>query len=464
MNLTNLLLASKSFIEVSVEGIGTIELGKLGYVISWIFDLVSDIPGAIAVGVILFTLALKTLVLPLDIYSRVKMRKQSLLMESMRPEMEKLQKQYASDQQMYSQKLMELQRSHGYNPLGACLPTLISLIIFIVIFQSFSQYSQYANLSSYNDMTKAYSSTVNQYVILTNDEQSQDGAEGQDKYFLTAAIKDGESSYTTEVKPHHVNDDGILVDEQGKELKVYGYFVNYDKFANYYVEQGNALPDNWDNMVAEIEADGENSLNYQNEINEVVENFVRVGARAAAAKYYNDHKSATSLIWIGNIWYPDSMLNKEVPDYSSFISSVNRVVGSTVDANYEVSYNEVTFNLEKQKNTYNGYFVLIVLAIGFMFLQQFITMRSQKAASEFSSVDGQGARTNKMMMIIMPIIFGFFSFFYSAAFSIYMIINTMYSFISTLIINKIVSVRFDKDAEDNARKKLQGRAGRKRLK
>ena len=99
-----------------------------------------------------------------------------------------------------------------------------------------------------------------------------------------------------------------------------------------------------------------------------------------------------------------------------------------------------------------------------MFLQQFVMMRSQKAANEFSSVDGQGAQTNKMMMIIMPIMFGFFSFFYSAAFSIYMIINTAYSLISTLIINKIVSVRFDKNAEKQARNKLQGRAGRKRLK
>ena len=69
-----------------------------------------------------------------------------------------------------------------------------------------------------------------------------------------------------------------------------------------------------------------------------------------------------------------------------------------------------------------------------------------------------------MMMIIMPIMFGFFSFFYSAAFSIYMIVNTCYSLISTLLINKIVSVRFEKKSEKIAQKKALGRAGRKRLK
>lgn len=463
MNIFNLLSTSQSFIEVSVEGIGTVDLKWIGYVISWIFNLVSDVPGAVAVGVILFTLMLKTFVLPLDIYSRVKMRKQSLLMESMRPEMEKLQKQYASDQQMYNQKVMELQRAHGYNPIGACLPTLISLVIFIVVFQSFSQYSQYANLSSYNDMTKAYCSAVNKYVLreYTLDDESNEYVAAdpdKDEYFLIAAIENGESSYTLDVQPHHVNENGALVDADGKELKVYGYFVDYDKFGAYYESEqvGNTLPENWAEMLEE----GSNGVTGKNE---VVENFVRLGARIEAAKYYEEHKSATSLIWIGNVWYPDSMLNKEVPDYSSFRSTITRAAGS-IDANYEESYNEVTHDLAKQKDTYNGYFVLIVLAIGFMFLQQFITMRSQKAASEFSSVDGQGARTNKMMMIIMPVIFGLFSFFYSAAFSIYMIVNTCYSLISTLIINKIVSVRFDKDAENKARKKLQGRTGRKRLK
>ena len=443
MDITNLLATSEKLIEVSVDGIGTVDLKWIGYIISWIFNLVSDVPGAIAVGVIIFTLALKTLVLPLDIYSRVKMRKQSLLMENMRPEMEKLQKQYANDKQMYNQKLMELQKANGYNPLGACLPTIISLVIFMVVFSSFSQYSQYANLSSYNNMAKEYSSAVNTYV------QTVETGEEDDEYFLIATVEEGLNN-PVDITPAGINEDGLLVDESGKKIDIYGYRIDYDKFASYYKSEGNTLPEGWDSME-------------ENQKNDVVEDFVRLRARTAAADYYLEHKPQTSLIWIGNVWYPDSMLNKEVPAFSNFQSAITRAAGS-IDVNYEESYNEVTYNLQKQKDTYNGYFVLIVLAIGFMFLQQFITMRSQKAASEFSSVDGQGARTNKMMMVMMPVIFGFFSFFYSAAFSIYMIINTVYSLISTLVINKIVSVRFDKNIESQKRQKLQGRAGRKRLK
>jgi membrane protein insertase Oxa1/YidC/SpoIIIJ len=171
-----------------------------------------------------------------------------------------------------------------------------------------------------------------------------------------------------------------------------------------------------------------------------VQDYIKIPARAAAETYFNEN--VRSFLWVGNIWYPDSMLNKKLPDYSGFYKAVNN---SSVLGNYdEADYDEVTNNLTQAKSQYNGYFVLIVLAIGLMFLQQFIMSRSQKAVNELSSVDGSAAKTNKYMMILMPIMYGIFSFFYSAAFSIYMITNTVYSLITTVIINKIMDVVFAK--------------------
>ncbi len=71
-------------------------------------------------------------------------------------------------------------------------------------------------------------------------------------------------------------------------------------------------------------------------------------------------------------------------------------------------------------------------------------MRSTKAANELSTVAGEGMKTNKMMLIMMPVIYGIFSFFYSASFSIYMITNTLYGILTTLLINKLVDVNFKK--------------------
>ena len=64
------------------------------------------------------------------------------------------------------------------------------------------------------------------------------------------------------------------------------------------------------------------------------------------------------------------------------------------------------------------------------------------------------------MMVIMTIMFGVFSFMYSAAFSIYMIMSNVLSLLSTLIINFFVDKNKDKKTKEQEYKKLSGRAAR----
>jgi membrane protein insertase Oxa1/YidC/SpoIIIJ len=89
---------------------------------------------------------------------------------------------------------------------------------------------------------------------------------------------------------------------------------------------------------------------------------------------------------------------------------------------------------------------MVLLSIGTILLQQFVTMRSQKDQQKYSSVDGQGGSQQKMTMIIMTVMFAIFSFMYSAAFSIYMVFGNLFSLATTLLINKIVDVRENKKA------------------
>ena len=155
---------SQGVLGYGIKSIPEIQLNWIGTVIQWLIEGI----GIIGVGIIVFTLILKTIVLPLDIYSRIKTKKQSLIMEKMRPQMEKLQKQYANDKNLYQQKVMELQKKSGYSMFSACLPMIVSLVIFIVVFNAFSTYSQYATLESYNDMVRDYNSVVEQYVYDEN--------------------------------------------------------------------------------------------------------------------------------------------------------------------------------------------------------------------------------------------------------------------------------------------------------
>lgn len=393
----NLLATSADYIGFGVKELPSVDLNFIGDIIRWLVEGV----GITAIGIILFTLILKTIVLPLDVFSKYKTKKQSLIMERMRPQMEKLQKQYANDKNMYNQKVMELYKKNGYSMLGICLPTIVSLVIFMVVFSQFSVYSQYANIELYRGMSQAYNEVVSVYV-------------------------DGED-----------NPEGFLIPEEfGGETY---YRVDFGKFEAYY----NAHPDGEHTYEQLVEG-----CVTENDYFIVIEDYMAEEARDAAADYY--HENNQGFLWVGNIWYPDSPLNKEVPSFSSFVSSLNRV---TDLANYEDSYNEVTAHLQAEKSHVNGYFVLIVLAIGMMFLSQFFSMRMQKSMNELGSVDGSAKRTNKMMLIIMPIIYGLFSFFYSAGFSIYMIVNTLYSFLTTVIVNRVLDVKFRKAEERREQEK-----------
>lgn len=52
-------------------------------------------------------------------------------MQDFAPEIKKVQKKYANDRQRQAQEMQRLQREHGVNPLGSCLPMLLQIPVFI---------------------------------------------------------------------------------------------------------------------------------------------------------------------------------------------------------------------------------------------------------------------------------------------------------------------------------------------
>lgn len=300
MGTFNLLALSQNFIDFAVEKIGSVNLNWIGKIISWLFEVFGGVYGGVILGVVVFTLCLKTIVLPLDIYSKVKTKKQSLIMEKMRPQMEKLQKQYANDKNIYSQKVMELQKQNGYSPLSACLPMIVSLVIFIVVMGAFSTYSNFAIITTYNNMVEEYNASVEVYV-------SNDVNDTDNKHFL--------------------------VGENGS------YKVDFGKFVEFYsTEKG---------FNAEQKAEFVESFNNSKEADKFIKvsEYVQINARRKAAEYYYENNKVNEFGWIGNVWYPDSMLNKVVPNYTKFKSSIARASNGLDTASYEESYNEVTYFL-----------------------------------------------------------------------------------------------------------------------
>jgi YidC/Oxa1 family membrane protein insertase len=52
-------------------------------------------------------------------------------MQDFAPELKKIQKKYANDKQRQAAEMQKLQREHGVNPLGSCLPMLLQVPVFI---------------------------------------------------------------------------------------------------------------------------------------------------------------------------------------------------------------------------------------------------------------------------------------------------------------------------------------------
>lgn len=403
--------------------------------------LVSGV-GSVGVGIILFSLILKFITLPFDIYQRIAMRKQNIKMKENQAKMEKLQKQYANNKELYNQKVMEMYKESGFSMFSSCLPMILSMVIFFVAIGAFNAYSQYANIENYNMMVRAYNDQIEYYCPdLT--------AENLDEYVTVdggvITVKDSTAG----------NDKCVYYtlpyDQAKYEADKLGYIERMTAYSEdditekkYFVDETKAM------TVAEISA----FVAAQEGVaqSDALQAFFRDKAQTAVTKAYDTQVTEhMSFLWIKNIWVTDASYKHPVLEYKEFSQEVSReefsVNGSKkslsdisyyTNAYKSENYDTITAKLDYAKDTANGYFILIVLSIGTILLQQFIMMRSQKEQQKYSTVDGQGASQQKMTMVIMTAMFAIFSFLYSAAFSIYMIVSNVFSMLSTLVINKVV--------------------------
>lgn len=189
MNFSNLLMVVDTITKITNE----VHLDWLGKIIQSLIEGC----GSIGVGIIVFTLILKLITLPFDIFSRVSTKKNALRMEKMRPELEKLQRQYANNSQLYQKKMQDLYKQNGYSPFAACLPTLLNLVVFIIVIGQFSTYSNYANFEVFCKMSEAYETAVDaydetnqtEYIIRVKDEN---GAETKNFNLVYFAERDDE--------------------------------------------------------------------------------------------------------------------------------------------------------------------------------------------------------------------------------------------------------------------------------
>lgn len=141
-------------------------IGKLIYNVlyNWVNNWAGNyaLLGAFSITVILFTLFLKIATSPFDLWQKRIARKNAKIMEAMKPQLDKVNKQYANNREMLMQKQRELYKKHRYSTFASCLPMLITLAIFITVFSGFNSAVRYHNAKTFQEMSVIYTETFNE--------------------------------------------------------------------------------------------------------------------------------------------------------------------------------------------------------------------------------------------------------------------------------------------------------------
>jgi len=111
--------------------------GPMGVILKFIYDHIAFQNYGIAI--ILFTMGIKTLMLPLSI----KQVQSTSKMGEFQPQMQEIQKKYKDDKEKQSAELMKLYQENKVSPAGGCLPLLIQMPVLFSLYYVISQPLKY---------------------------------------------------------------------------------------------------------------------------------------------------------------------------------------------------------------------------------------------------------------------------------------------------------------------------------
>src|SRR5690348_14648475 len=101
-------------------------LNGIGWLLSKVYDLVENY----ALTIVLFTLAIRAILLPLNI-KQVRSMQAS---QALQPKLKELQRKYKGDRVRQTEEINKLYKEHGVNPLGGCFPLLAQLPVLFALY------------------------------------------------------------------------------------------------------------------------------------------------------------------------------------------------------------------------------------------------------------------------------------------------------------------------------------------
>lgn len=362
--------------------------GLWGTIINWFNSFIPSF----GLTIIVFTVALKLILSPLEVYQKITTKKQTEVQAKLQPQLEKLQKKFGNNKDMLNQKTAELYKKENFNVMGSCLGLLINLIltlvIFITLFSSLNQISQYNIKTEYDNLKQTYISTfvetakTNTYSITITDEDTP----------KTVIEKIKASSLTDEEKDAYI----LTLKDSASESTVNKYTEIKEGFL-------------W------------------------IKNIYRPDTYASVFPSGNEFMSISGTNF--------KKVNSENP-YTDIYGESYTTTETAKEA-FILEYKDITKDIKTKYSGWNGYLILVILSAVITVLSQIIATKTTKPKN---TTDKKGNEievkqpTSKFMLVLLPILMIIFTLQYSSAFAIYIVINSLMSliisFVTGLILNK----------------------------
>lgn len=373
--------------------------GLWGTIIGWFQSFIPSF----GLTIIVFTIALKLVLSPLEIYQKISSKKTAEKQAIIQPKLEKLQKQYGNNKDLLNQKTAELYKKENFNVMGSCLGMLINLIITIVVF--------FTLFASLNQISQA--NIKNEYELLTQ-------------------------NYVT-----------VLKDELKTKATENSIEVSSTDTLQQIIEKINA---------SSLEDTAKTTI---------IDN-AKTFATNETAKYYGEIKEG--FLWIKNVYRPDTYAST-FPNSSEYLSISGTNFKTVTEENPYIDiygnsfttqetakeafadvFNDVAGGINTKYSGWNGWLILVVLSAGVTILSLMITNLTNKPKPQYDKKGNEipvRKQNNFLMMVLLPALMIVFTLQYSAAFALYIVMNSLMSvligYVTTLVINKIEKSKEEKN-------------------
>ena len=348
--------------------------------------------GNIGWTVVAFTVILKLILSPLDIWQKMITRKNAKIMERMKPQLEVLKAKYGDDKQKFQQEQMALYKREKYSTFGACLPTIVTLVVFFVIFAGFREMVGWKYANDYQDCYNVYDSA------------------------MTAELGEDWENYTADAT--------VYANAKDKaQTAVYEFY-----YADAQVESRSFLwiknvfvPDGWQKAVPDyLTITGQQGM----------------ATSRISGVQADEYEAVMGKVLGTGGWGKDGKWNGflVLPILSLALSVVSQKLMTAAQGTAEKKEKKtLKQRLEKLKN--------------------FGKPAEQATANRDKKQADQQQASMKMMQYMMPLITAVFAFMYSSAFALYMLVSSLTATLFQLAFNLVFKIVDKQNAKKPAKAK-----------